>query len=73
MEDKDIAKNMMELLREEKYQWVLPTALTKASLEFFNLPESEKFKEIFVKVMAAELNKEDFFEDLKQHIKQKKI
>jgi len=52
---------------------VLPAALTKASLEFFNLPESKKLKEIFVKIMAAELNKEDFFEDLKQHIKQKKI
>lgn len=73
MKDEEIAKNMMELLQEEKYQWVLPLSLTKASLEFFNLPESKKLQEIFVKIMAAELNKEDFFEDLKQHIKQKKI
>ena len=73
MKDEEIAKNMMELFQEEKYQWVLPAALTKASLEFFNLPESKKLKEIFVKIMVAELNKEDFFEDLKQHIKQKKI
>jgi len=35
MEDEEIAKNMIELLQEEKYQWALPLALTKASVEFF--------------------------------------